>query len=223
MENLIHSLYFADTNKQTLTHYHDCHQILFVTSGTSCLRLNGREQPIHAGNILIISRFEEHSIFDASSDYKRYILRIRPHAKYADHPKLYAILFNRPEHFNNILQTGADFADIRHLFVRLLREYTSENKMKAEMSELLLNELLVFIYRHASFTDTTIDTAVFEVISGVQELLAAEFRESFSLRELSARFCVSQSFLSTILKKSPACRSWNSCFPAALPKRKKCL
>ena len=201
MENLIHSLYFADTSKQTLTHYHDCHQILFVTSGTSCLRLNGREQPIHAGNILIISRFEEHSIFHASDDYKRYVLRIRPHAKYTDNPKLYSLLFNRPEHFHNILQAGADFADIRHLFDRLLREYTSENKMKAEMSELLLNELLVFIYRHASFTDTTIDTAVFEVISGVQELLAAEFRESFSLRALSARFCVSQSFLSHNFKK----------------------
>lgn len=201
MENLIHSLYFADTSKQTLTHYHDCHQILFVTSGTSCLRLNGREQPIHAGNILIISRFEEHSIFHASDDYKRYVLRIRPHAKYTDNPKLYSLLFNRPEHFHNILQAGADFADIRHLFDRLLREYTSENAMKNEMQELLLNELLVFIYRHAAFTDTTVDTAIFEIVSGVQELLAAEFRESFSLKELSARFCVSQSFLSHNFKK----------------------
>ena len=74
MENLIHSLYFADTSKQTLTHYHDCHQILFVTSGTSCLRLNGREQPIHAGNILIISRFEEHSIFHALSFINFYLI-----------------------------------------------------------------------------------------------------------------------------------------------------
>lgn len=68
MENLLHSFYFADTNKPALTHYHDCHQILFVTSGTSRLRLNGREQTIHAGNILLISRFEEHSIFGASTD-----------------------------------------------------------------------------------------------------------------------------------------------------------
>ena len=201
MENLLHSLYFADTNKPALPHYHDCHQILFVTSGTSHLRLNGHEQTIHAGNILIISRFEEHYIFGASTDYKRYILRIRPHAKYTDNPKLYSLLFNRPEHFKNILQAGSDFEDIRHLFDRLLREYMSEKEMKDEMLELVLNELLVFIYRHAALTNTTVDTATFEIISKVQELLSSEFRESYSLKELSARFCVSQSFLSHNFKK----------------------
>ena len=201
MGNLLHSFYFADTNKPALAHYHDCHQILFVTSGTSRLRLNGRQQTIHAGNILLISRFEEHSIFGASTDYKRYILRIRPHAKYTDNPKLYSLLFNRPEHFKNILQAGSDFEDIRYLFDRLLREYTSENEMKDEMLELMLNELLVFIYRHAALTNTTVDAAAFEIISKVQELLSSEFRESYSLKELSARFCVSQSFLSHNFKK----------------------
>ena len=201
MNNIIHSLYFADRNQQALTHYHDCHQILFVTCGTCRVRINAEEKTACKGNIIVISRFEEHSISDASDDYQRYVLRVLPHGDYGETPKLYSLLFNRPEHFNNVLQTSADFENIRHLFDWLLHEYTAKNQMKNEMLELLLEELLIFICRHAPLTLSALDASGFEIIAEVQNLLSSEFGESYTLGTLASRFCVSPSFLSHRFKK----------------------
>lgn len=94
--------------------------------------------------------------------------------------------------------------------------------MKDEMLELMLNELLVFIYRHAALTNTTVDAATFEIISKVQELLSSEFRESYSLKELSARFCVSQSFLSHNFKKVTGVSVMEFLLSCRLAEAKKC-
>ena len=57
-------------------HYHDCHQILYIVSGKVIAKIGEKEYCAEDGSVLILSRFEEHSIRLISSEYKRYTLRI---------------------------------------------------------------------------------------------------------------------------------------------------
>ena len=43
-------------------HYHDCHQIIFVLRGSVELCVNKAKQIVEAGNMMVFSRFENHSI-----------------------------------------------------------------------------------------------------------------------------------------------------------------
>ena len=66
MRSQIQSVKFSDTPISGIPHYHHCHQLLFVTRGHATILLNSKEFLLSSGEILLLSRFEQHSIQDAS-------------------------------------------------------------------------------------------------------------------------------------------------------------
>ena len=76
MESIVQTVYCSSETFPKHTHYHDCHQIIFILKGRADFCINGMQMPAHAGNIVLFSRYENHSLTAVSKDYARYVLHI---------------------------------------------------------------------------------------------------------------------------------------------------
>ena len=100
---LVLSAEFYDNVTIKQTHFHDGHQLLFVTGGTATVHVNQTEYCVSAGDLMIFSRLEQHAVTDQSPDYQRFAMELSPDLSTLnrDAYRLYAILLNRPAGFCN--------------------------------------------------------------------------------------------------------------------------
>ena len=174
MKNTIHSIKYSSGKISCSAHYHNCHQILFVTQGNATVVLNDKERPLTSGKILILNRFEQHSIKSPSENYERFILRIEPQAQYSGDPRLFSIILNRPNNFINIIDCEEDFQKIKFTFERLTSEFDSTSPMSKTMTELLFNQLLIYIYRHIKLDFPHYESISFSTILKAENILSAD-------------------------------------------------
>ena len=196
MKNTIHSIKYSSGKISCSAHYHNCHQILFVT-----VVLNDKERPLTSGKILILNRFEQHSIKSPSENYERFILRIEPQAQYSGDPRLFSIILNRPNNFINIIDCEEDFQKIKFTFERLTSEFDSTSPMSKTMTELLFNQLLIYIYRHIKLDFPHYDSISFSTILKAENILSVNYYKKISLKQLADALSVSPSLLSHSFKK----------------------
>ena len=201
MKSLIQSVRFSDTAISDIPHYHDCRRLLFVTKGQATILLNSRSLRLFSGEILILSRFEQHSIQAATPDYARFVLKLEPRMQYASDPKLFSILFNRPKNFDNVLAVGTDFENINSIFRQLIAEMQNARAMNETMIDLLLHQLMIYIYRHVELDYSRYTAGTFSMVLSAQSLLSANYPANFTVREIADALCVSPSLLSHSLKE----------------------
>lgn len=201
MKSLIQSVKFSDTAISGIPHYHNCHQLLFVSRGRATVLLNSKEFTLSSGEILILSRFEQHSIRDASPDYQRFILKIEPQMQYSNNPKLFSILFNRPKNFHNVIAVGTDFENISGAFRQLIAEMQNDYAMNGTMIDLLLHQLMIYIYRHVELEHSYYTSHHFSMVLQAQSILSANYQTSFTLQEIADALSVSPSLLSHSFKE----------------------
>ncbi len=201
MKNTIHSIKYSSGKISCSAHYHNCHQILFVTQGNATVVLNDKERPLTSGKILILNRFEQHSIKSPSENYERFILRIEPQAQYSGDPRLFSIILNRPNNFINIIDCEEDFQKIKFTFERLTSEFDSTSPMSKTMTELLFNQLLIYIYRHIKLDFPHYDSISFSTILKAENILSVNYYKKISLKQLADALSVSPSLLSHSFKK----------------------
>lgn len=194
---IIQSAYYSKGQIKRNMHFHDCHQIIFVSDGEADVILNGKSEKLFKGNMLVLSRFEQHEIKNAGEDYCRYVLQINP--KYEGNARLLSLLFNRPKDFSNIIDMDNDGENAESVLMRIIEETAQNRKMSDTMTELLINQLLVYALRHTDFR--VLDSSAFETVSKAQKILETEFDGEITLTSLSSRLAVSPSFLSHGFKK----------------------
>lgn len=201
MKSRIQSVKFSDTPISGIPHYHNCHQLLFVSRGYATILLNCKEFLLSSGEILLLSRFEQHSIQDTSPDYQRFILKLEPQLQYAHQPRLFSILFNRPKNFNNVIAVGGDFENISGVFRQLIAERQNAHAMNETMIDLLLHQLMIYIYRHIELDRSYYTSHHFSMVLQAQSILSANYQTSFTLREIADTLSVSPSLLSHSFKE----------------------
>lgn len=200
MDLIIRSVHFSKDTLKTSKHYHDCHQILFITKGSAEIYVNQIKHIARAGDVAIFSRYENHSINIISSEYERYVLRINPFTSVAD-AKEYSLLLNRPFGFNNILNVTEYKNELCELFQKIEKEKNSESKMKDEMQQLLLRQLLIMLYRCNPDNFSPFDEEKFGVVYEIQKEFESNCKEEYSLKQLSEKYHISVSTLSHQFKK----------------------
>ena len=200
-ERIISAAYWDSVSVKT-THYHDCHQILYITDGTAQLRVNEETYQVGAGNIVIISRLEHHSVTEQSDDYRRYVLQLTPDSTVWGNSqnRLYSMLFNRPDGFSNVLHTGDHPGRFRELFAAILEEIEQSRPLGTDMQNLLVEQLLIAIYRLMPEPADTLQENWFSVVLDIQRQLETEYSEPYTLAELAQRYGLSASYLSHIFK-----------------------
>lgn len=201
MQSLIQSVQFSNTPISSMPHYHDCHQLLFVTKGHAVILLNNRKFLLSSGEILILSRFEQHSIQAATPDYERFILKIDPQLQDSDHPRLFSLLFNRPKNFDNVIAIGADFERVSNTFLQLIAERQNARVLNETMVDLLLHQLMIYIYRHVQLDYPHYPSSTFSMVSSAQSLLSTHYQTDFTLQKIADTLSVSPSLLSHSFKE----------------------
>ena len=130
---------FYDNVTIKQTHYHDGHQLLFVTGGTATVHVNQTEYCVSAGDLMIFSRLEQHAVTDQSPDYQRFALELSPDLSTLnrDAYRLYAILLNRPAGFCNRVDVRDQQTEFHRMFSAIQQELQHPRTMREEMLELL--------------------------------------------------------------------------------------
>lgn len=197
------SVSYSETPSGLSRHYHDCHQILYICSGTIRAAVGGETCLVSDGGLLILGRFEEHSIEVLSPEYRRYTLRISPAAAQGiqENDLLSSVLVNRTEHFRHTLDTGSARPAFDALFAAMAAEYTAREAFSEELLDLNLRQLLILLYRCAPslfLSETGRSTAIVQTI---QRRFEADYAAEHTLADLAADYHLSPSHLSHLFKR----------------------
>ncbi len=197
MGSILLSAEYSSTPGHMALHFHDCHQILYISQGQ--IRITVSEKTYHAGpgSVVLISRFEEHSIQVESSIYCRYSLQIPPQALVSN--PLFSLLVNRPEHFRHALLLDEP-QEAQQLFGRILLEHRSAFSMGEKMLELLLQQLLILICR-AYPENLMYGESELRLIRQIQHRFESDPAQKYTLSILSRQHHISPSHLSHLFKK----------------------
>ena len=202
MDSVVLSASFSDFSSPKSSHLHDSHQLLYVTSGQAQITVSEKTYTAKPGTLVLISRFEAHSVETSSPDYCRYTLQIAPevsaYGNLVGYPVL-SVLTNRPDHFCHCLDMSGCGE-----FEALLRQMVQEKAANTSVSEKLLDlhflQLLLYLSRTHPELVTQGDPAL-HLVQKVQNFLEANFASPLTLEDLSQQFHLSPSHLSHQFKR----------------------
>ena len=186
----IQSAVFSSDRDKKSTHYHDCHQIIFVCRGEVSVSVNGKEHLAREGSLILISRYEDHSIEVLTPFYERYILRLSPSPE-----GLSDMISDRPEGFSNCIDALSDEGEIRGVCERLVKEWQSTKPYRDEMLDLYTSELFILLERLSPKRESS------ALVSDIKKRFEKDFHESFTLGALAEEYSVSVSRLSHEFKR----------------------
>ena len=145
MNSIVLSASFVNFSSPMASHLHDSHQLLYVTRGQAQITVSGKTYQAKPGTLVLISRFETHSVQSSSPDYCRYTLQISPqvstYGSLVGYPVL-SILTNRPAHFCHALDL-AHCPEFEELLAKIVKEKASERSKEDKMLDLLFLQLLL--------------------------------------------------------------------------------
>lgn len=194
--------YFENTQGKS-SHYHDCHQILYITDGCARVRINDKEYIAKGGYLVLISRLEQHSIEILSDTYKRYALRISPKpSESADtEGMLLSVLVNRPENFCHAVDLSSDNEKICDLLEKIIDEKSNGYPLGDYMSNLLFSELLTYVFRRYPKLFANYENRSIKLVWQIQNFFNDNYQETYTLSSIAAKYHISQSHLSHLFKR----------------------
>lgn len=191
MENIVQTIYHSSEMLLNNPHFHDCHQIVFILKGRVDFCISGKTLPAETGHIAIFSRYENHSFRILSEAYERYILQIDPGIVNQKSP-VYSLLTDRPKGFCHIINVSSYMQQIVEIFRQLLLERKGENRLSCEMEQLLVEQLLITIYR---CTDLNLHSPNSDIVMDIKRQLENNFSEQYTLEDLARGYGISVSSL----------------------------
>ena len=201
-------------------HFHDSHQLIFVTKGAAEFSINGKKTVAKKGALVVLGRFERHSVLPLTDDFCRYSLRLAVRSQVST--ALYSIFSNRPEGFYNVLDMSDSFDETEGIFKRLKTEFENGAPLADDMLKLLIDLLLITVYRSYPKLFATGDDC-FETVSDLQRRFETEFSKSYALEQLGAQYNMSVSYLSHSFKKITGCSVMGYLLQCRLTNAKKLL
>lgn len=188
---------FAEGRDGYGSHYHDCHQLLYIKKGRIRLRIKEETYDAGPGTLALISRLEPHSIEILSEDYQRYTVTVSPEIQnYAAFmgETLISALVNRPKAFLHAVHIK-NTEQVENLLQLLVGESSSSEILNRNMRLLLLAQLLVHFCRE--YPETFPEKSEnLQRIQQVRLYLEENFASKCDLESLAERFHLSQSYLS---------------------------
>lgn len=204
MNSILLSINYAHRRSHKSTHYHDCHQILYITKGTASITVNGSTLTAASGDLILFSRLEQHAVTSRSDDYTRYVLNIAPQLPdNIPFPReLFALLSNRPAGFSNVISMSRQSPYPEQILERMIHEQAYPDTSHDQLLNLLLQELLIDISRSLPNRIPVFQQNYADLIYDIQHRLESDYQSSYSLSDLAEEFGISASYLSHLFKRS---------------------
>lgn len=179
-------------------HHHDCHQLLYVLEGSLEVVIDGKHYLAESGSLIIISRLEMHSITIKSNTYKRYEIRINPeYTSNRNTRELHSVFVNRPEGFSHVLYTQN--TGIKNIISNITTEHNNPTILSEEMQSLLLEELVISLYRSNPNAFGPNDRKT-EIVDDICKKIENNLNAKFTLSELANSAHLNEYYLSHIFK-----------------------
>ena len=203
MDSFITAEFHKTVHFKMSRHYHDYHQIIFVTGGKASFKTSNGLLCSETGNLNIINHLTEHSIIESSDDYERFVLKINPsiHNLTDIYHRIHTLLFSISLTVNHTLNVKEHFDEFRKLFEELVKESENKEQFKDEMMSLLFSALLLKIYRFFPEIFETIDEKHFDLVGEIQREFEKFPERQYTLSKLAKKYQVSASTLSHCFKK----------------------
>lgn len=202
MDSIVLSAAYASASSHKSSHLHDSHQLLYVTRGQAQITVSEKAYTAKPGTLILISRFETHSVEASSPDYCRYTLQISPqvstYGSMVGYPVL-SVLTNRPAHFRHSLDMSG-CPEIENLLSKMVAEKAKNAPMGGKILDLLFLQLLLYLSRTHPRLVTQGDPAL-HLVQQVQSFLEANYAAPCALEGLAQRFHLSASHLSHQFKR----------------------
>lgn len=183
-------------------HRHDMHQILFVTDGTASVNIEGKEENLYPGSVMLLSRFEDHSLNSSSDNYGRYMISISSESSVAckENYVLTSVLVNRCKNFKHVINTKVDAKTFESIFADIVKEYDNRSVMYEEKLDMLLGQLLVELYRISPDIFLQDNRVNVSMVEKIQHDFEENFGKEFSLSGLADEYHISSSHLAHVFK-----------------------
>lgn len=191
---------YSEDTKGYISHYHDAHELIYITAGRISVSIGDEKREAGAGSLLVLSRLEEHSVQVLTREYRRYTLLISPETSGGDEYLLGSVLINRKGGFDRVIDLGKETDKIERILQKTVLEYSLRLPMYEKMLDSMLTELLVRLYRlHPEYflSDENVNT---ETVRQLQTRFEQSYAEQFSLSALAGEYHISPSHLSHIFK-----------------------
>lgn len=190
---------FSNDIKKQSSHFHDCHQIIFVKKGEIEITINGCVKKAVSGDVVIISRFENHSIKIVSSEYERYVLRISVDLPADD--LLFSLFTNRPENFDNIISLDEQKKNFENIFDKIVFEHSLGNELSDRLQNMLMTEIMIYINRIFPYHLNEYSKKNVSLVSSVKNEFENNYFNEFDLENIAKRYNVSVSTLTHTFKR----------------------
>lgn len=202
MDSIVISAEFGSASSHTASHFHDSYQFLYITRGQAQITVSGREYTAKPGTLMLISRFETHSVRITAQDYCRYSIQISPqvhtYGNLIGYPAL-SVLTNRPKHFQHAVDMS-ECQDLLPLLRDMTKECAARNPLRERMLDLKFLQLLLCVSR--SHPELTMQSdAALELVQQVQSFLETNYPSRLTLGQLASHFHLSPSHLSHQFKR----------------------
>lgn len=183
------------------SHYHDGHELIYIVSGEIMVSVGEREYRAKAGSLIVLSRFEEHSVRVLTPEYRRYTLLVSSEiSRGSENYALSSILVNRSRGFEHIVECGQFGARIESLFDRVRQECIERKPMYSRVVDSALMILLAEIYRIAPQRFIVGENKNSEMVRRIQNRFERDCSSDVTISSLASEFHVSTSHLAHVFK-----------------------
>lgn len=185
------------------THYHNNFEIIFVTKGTSTFLIENKKIKAEKNSIVLLSNLENHSMTIDQTPYERYVVSVDNLLKINLLPsEIYIkILQNRPKDFPYIFEFNNEDAEVIVNILKLLLKEESSKNYSEHLSNLLINQLLIMVFRSNPDFFKNTKTEFEKTIYNIQDYINENYMEDINLDSIENKFYINKYEVSRNFKK----------------------
>lgn len=203
MKRNIHVDFKDDSINIETTHYHNNFEIIFVTKGTSTFLIENKKIKAKKNSLVLLSNLENHSMTIDETPYERYVVSVDNLLKINLLPsEIYIkILQNRPKDFPYIFEFTNEDADVIVNILKLLLKEESSKNYSEHLSNLLINQLLIMVFRSNPVFFKNTKTEFEKTIYDIQDYINENYMEDINLDAIENKFYINKYEVSRNFKK----------------------
>lgn len=190
----------TDDHPASLVHHdHDCHELVLIEKGQSTFSIENRLYTAKAHSLVVIGNLERHHIRIDQTPYHRQVLLIPNNflIQQVRLPQLASFFLYRPQNFAHVLELdNALFENLQRHFDGIIDEFASDRLLKERQLGLLVEMMLVELYRTRPECFNWDSTPDMTMVFRVQRYVAQHFKEDLTLLQLADASHVSHYHLS---------------------------
>ena len=199
----IQSIFYTEGPVEPTPHSHSTYQMLFVCRGSARLKLDEKSYALSAGSVVFLSNLENHHFAEASENYHRFVVNIRPQAAFsalAEANRLLSPFTDRPQGFAPIIHTGQAASRVYNLLTLLSEEVERGDFADGEAA--ILQTALQFLYRHFPEGFPCEHQTPLPAVRQLRRRFELNPAPDVSLSALAEEYHISESHLSHSFKKA---------------------